>query len=380
MGTKCTYVVARYRPAGNYEERFRDNVQQGSFSEKSCGKLDSSIQQESPKDVKTGDPERHSNLRQKEDDSQKEAAIIDEEDENGQTITKQRSINTKIKTADTKSSYIDEARQMVDNQAESLGKSDFPSMALELAEATALGAKIGALAGATAGTEAAQQAAAKYFQIKGHKREQRLALKHRKISSGVSVIPDDTLTNRTSSIIPRNITDDVIYTNTPNLFRKYSANNGMSFYVKLKKDVPVIRHDSKINTLRPLNVSVRNSSVHLKTGVVANINAKQKTSNINFSNEDVFDNQQLKREDSSTGFEQNGLKAHNMFRQIHDAPSMELDNGMSSSAADYAKKLVQLGKLEHSKAEERDNNGENLAFGCSSENTEMSAEEATKNW
>ena len=358
----------------------RDNVQQGSFSEKSCGKLDSSIQQELPKDVKTEDPERHSNLRKNEDDSQNEAAIIDEEDENGETITKQRSINAKNKTADTKSSYIDEARQMVDNQAESLGKSDFPSMALELAEATALGAKIGALAGATAGTEAAQQAAAKYFQIKGHKREQRLALKHRKISSGVSVIPDDTLTNRTSSIIPRNITDDVIYTNTPNLFRKYSANNGMSFYVKLKKDVPVIRHDSKINTLRPLNVSVRNSSVHLKTGVVGNINAKQKTSNINFSYEDVFDNQQLKREDSSTGFEQNGLKAHNMFRKIHDAPSMELDNGMSSSAADYAKKLVQLGKLEHSKAEERDNNGENLAFGCSSENTEMSAEEATKNW
>lgn len=37
---KCTYIVARYRPAGNYMGKFQAEVLPGSFSQTMCGKLD----------------------------------------------------------------------------------------------------------------------------------------------------------------------------------------------------------------------------------------------------------------------------------------------------------------------------------------------------
>ena len=70
-----------------------------------------------------------------------------------------------------------------------------------------------------------------------------------------------------------------------------------------------------------------------------------------------------------------------MFRKIHEAPEMKLDEEMTKSAEEYAKKLAKMGTLQHSSRDERSNNGENLAMKCSSrEEDEMSAEEATKNW
>ena len=77
------------------------------------------------------------------------------------------------------------------------------------------------------------------------------------------------------------------------------------------------------------------------------------------------------------GFAQNGLKAHNMFRKIHNAPPMKLNEKMSKEAEDYAKKLADMGTLQHAQTDY----GENLAMKCSSQKEdEMSAEEATKNW
>ena len=76
-------------------------------------------------------------------------------------------------------------------------------------------------------------------------------------------------------------------------------------------------------------------------------------------------------------FAQNGLKAHNMFRKIHNAPPMKLDEKMSKEAEDYAKKLADMGTLQHAQTDY----GENLAMKCSSQKEDqMSAEEATKNW
>ena len=70
-----------------------------------------------------------------------------------------------------------------------------------------------------------------------------------------------------------------------------------------------------------------------------------------------------------------------MFRKIHEAPEMKLDEEMTKSAEEYAKKLAKMGTLKHSSRDERSGNGENLAMKCSSrEEDEMSAEEATKNW
>ena len=57
---------------------------------------------------------------------------------------------------------------------------------------------------------------------------------------------------------------------------------------------------------------------------------------------------------------------------------MKIDEKMSKEAEDYAKKLVQLGTLQH---EQGIDYGENLAMKCSSQKEdEMTAEEATKNW
>ena len=66
-----------------------------------------------------------------------------------------------------------------------------------------------------------------------------------------------------------------------------------------------------------------------------------------------------------------------MFRKIHGAPEMKLDEKMSKEAEEYAKKLADMGTLQHADTDY----GENLAMKCSSEKgEEMTAEEATKNW
>ena len=76
-------------------------------------------------------------------------------------------------------------------------------------------------------------------------------------------------------------------------------------------------------------------------------------------------------------FAQNGLKAHNMFRKIHNAPAMTLDDKMSKEAEEYAKKLASMGTLQHAQTDY----GENLAMKCSSRKEDkMTAEEATRNW
>ena len=66
-----------------------------------------------------------------------------------------------------------------------------------------------------------------------------------------------------------------------------------------------------------------------------------------------------------------------MFRKIHEAPEMKLNEQMSKEAEEYAKKLASLGTLQHAQTDY----GENLAMKCSSQKEdEMTAEEATKNW
>ena len=78
----------------------------------------------------------------------------------------------------------------------------------------------------------------------------------------------------------------------------------------------------------------------------------------------------------SLSFEEASLRAHNVFRKIHNAPNMKLDSVMSAEAAKYAEVIAQKGSLKHSSTED----GENLSMGCTSGKKQMSAEEATKNW
>ena len=39
----CTYIVARYRPPGNYMGKFQTNVIQGRFNKEICGRLDDMV-------------------------------------------------------------------------------------------------------------------------------------------------------------------------------------------------------------------------------------------------------------------------------------------------------------------------------------------------
>ncbi|CAH3041090.1 Golgi-associated plant pathogenesis-related protein 1-like [Pocillopora damicornis] len=77
--------------------------------------------------------------------------------------------------------------------------------------------------------------------------------------------------------------------------------------------------------------------------------------------------------------EVNGLKEHNRFRAIHDAPPMTLDREMCNSAAQWAKYIAEQGSLEHSTEDQRPEQGENLSMGCSSDKAQT-VKEAVANW
>ena len=66
------------------------------------------------------------------------------------------------------------------------------------------------------------------------------------------------------------------------------------------------------------------------------------------------------------GFDDEVLKAHNVYRKRHSAPTMTLNTSMSKSAAEWAKYLSENQKFEHSPEMKRDNNGENIAEWCDS--------------
>ena len=42
-GMVCTYVVGRYRPAGNFQGKFQENVKKGTFSNSICEKVDEMV-------------------------------------------------------------------------------------------------------------------------------------------------------------------------------------------------------------------------------------------------------------------------------------------------------------------------------------------------
>ena len=65
-----------------------------------------------------------------------------------------------------------------------------------------------------------------------------------------------------------------------------------------------------------------------------------------------------------------------MYRKIHKTPEMKLNEEMSKEAEEYAKKLAEEKKFQHSDSED----GENLAMGCSSKDEDLTAEEATEHW
>ncbi|XP_078365331.1 uncharacterized protein LOC144649653 isoform X1 [Oculina patagonica] len=77
--------------------------------------------------------------------------------------------------------------------------------------------------------------------------------------------------------------------------------------------------------------------------------------------------------------EEIGLSVHNEFRQVHGVPGMTLDRQMCDQAKAWAERLAQRGQLQHSSSQEREGQGENLSYGCSS-NQAQTMEEAVTGW
>ena len=80
--------------------------------------------------------------------------------------------------------------------------------------------------------------------------------------------------------------------------------------------------------------------------------------------------------ENASGFQQEGLAIHNVFRKVHGSPEMKLDEGMSKEAEAYAQLIAKEGKLFHSSTKD----GENLAMGCNKRSKKVSAAEAVKDW
>ena len=78
-------------------------------------------------------------------------------------------------------------------------------------------------------------------------------------------------------------------------------------------------------------------------------------------------------------YEEEGLVAHNKYREIHGAQRMRLDGSMIRQARAYAQRLVRMGTLQHSSHSERPGQGENLAMACGYRGG-LSAQRAVEMW
>ena len=77
-------------------------------------------------------------------------------------------------------------------------------------------------------------------------------------------------------------------------------------------------------------------------------------------------------------YEEEGLAAHNRYREVHEAKPMRLDSSMTQQARAYAQRLARMGTLQHSSSSERPDQGENLAMACGSGG--LSAQRAVEMW
>lgn len=89
--------------------------------------------------------------------------------------------------------------------------------------------------------------------------------------------------------------------------------------------------------------------------------------------------QPIKSNVKFTTDEQMGLDKHNEFRRVHGVPKMTLDKEMCEQAKEYAEVLAALGTLTHASPEERNGQGENLYYSCSSQDP-GTTEDAVEAW
>ena len=84
---------------------------------------------------------------------------------------------------------------------------------------------------------------------------------------------------------------------------------------------------------------------------------------------------------SGTKFQREVLMAHNRLRKIHGTPEMRLNAKMNKEAQTYAEILARNGVKNIRHSTDRNDDGENLAYSCSSrEDPNFNGVKVTKDW
>ena len=84
---------------------------------------------------------------------------------------------------------------------------------------------------------------------------------------------------------------------------------------------------------------------------------------------------------SATKFQREVLMAHNRFRKIHGTPEMRLNVKMNKEAQIYAEILARNGVKNIRHSTDRNDDGENLAYSCSSrKDPNFNGVKVTKDW
>ncbi|XP_065641732.1 uncharacterized protein LOC100206500 isoform X2 [Hydra vulgaris] len=333
-GEECTFVVARYRPSGNLKNKFKNNVKKGYFDRKKmCIKL--------------------------------------KKDKNTRSLVNTRS---QVKPPDDPTDFVNSKLE------KQLQQSKISDVAKTIAKALALGAKVGAIAGAKAGAKAGKFRA---DSMKDNLTTQELSDMTGVHTTGTHYYFDDTQNDYLEKL-PSVFVNKISKENFTNLFNSVfdAAADAAEKAGEMagRKAALNSKHFNKVKFSKQ-NLFKESSASNYKTTAEYNGLDKEveneKESSVMFS----ADENKVNAADatsSSINFEEDGLRAHNYFRKIHNSPDMKLNSKMSEEAEKYAQYLSKIQDLKHSS--DRNNEGENLAYGCNSGSEEMSAAEAVRNW
>lgn len=324
-GMTCTYVVGRYRPAGNFAAQYKKNVPKGSFNNGLCSKLDNMVKEI---EENSGGKKKTGYVQMDDKFGEEKVATFSEDGEGSGT-----------ENTDLNNNYIDQSTTSDYNS----GQDD-------------TGVREGKDDGGTSkGEEKKEDLNEIHIDDKSDSNEEAEKLIDKENSKGEKDKGQHSDDKGQSS-------DD----------------KGQSSVDKSESS-----EDTKVTLVGTDDTPGDNSDIEFKSGKPMSRNGSGKKNKhksegfiIKTDDEPLMNQRQL---DSTSGdFEQKGLVAHDAFRKIHGTESLTLNAQMSNEAAEYAKVLAQKGTLVHSKTGGK--YGENLAMGCTSKSEEMSAEEATKNW
>lgn len=323
----CTYVVGRYRPAGNFAAQYQKNVPKGSFDQSICKQLDDIVR-------KIEDGSKKSN---------QDFVTIDDKfgEEKAATFNKKQPFANSSNNGKM-SSYGSKGGHDISHVSQGGGQ--------ETKASTAWNVKMIA------------KMKKNEKSLKADDNVIRLDEKIDSVEEAEKLIGKNRNRKESSK---KKVGGNRIHNSKGQSAKIDRVKNQSSKSGHFK---PVVLQDMEITTGVPLS---RNSSNEKKTKA----NKGQKFL-IKTDDNSLLSQRQI--DSIPNDFAQKGLTAHNTFRQIHGISPMILDPKMSAEAEEYAKMIAKEGNLVHSKTGGK--YGENLAMGCTGRDEAMSAEEATKNW